>query len=173
MNARDMARYEEAKKALLNVGEFSYGAGSNYPNVTLGHDDVIRMTTDFRRERPLFRTLLMQQFPFVFIDESQDTQAAVVEAMNAVALQAGSRFCLGFFGDPMQKIYLTGMGALSCRCRMRSRGHEFEAMTLLRKHCPLLARETMQGKDVSDFSAICAPPPTALVATWPQTVMPA
>ena len=112
-NARDVARYEESKEVLRGVGEFRYGAGSNYPNGTLGHDDVIRMTTDFLRERPLFRTLLMQQFPFVFVDESQDTQAAVVEAMKAVAFQAGSRFCLGFFGDPMQKIYLTGVGAIA------------------------------------------------------------
>jgi DNA helicase II / ATP-dependent DNA helicase PcrA len=111
-NARDVARYETAKALIPKVQKFSYGTGSDYPKGMLGHDDIIRMATAFLRERPLFRTLLMQQFPFVFVDESQDTQDAVVQAMKAVALQSDKKFCLGFFGDPMQRIYATGAGAI-------------------------------------------------------------
>lgn len=81
------------------------GPGSDYPKGILGHDDIIRMATHFMMERPIFRTLLAQQLPIVFVDESQDTQPVVAEALKAVAKQAGSDFCLGFLGDPMQRIY--------------------------------------------------------------------
>jgi DNA helicase-2/ATP-dependent DNA helicase PcrA len=111
-NRRDIARYEASKAQVRSVRSFNYGTGSNYPKGVLGHDDIIRMTTDFLRERPLFRTLLGQQFPFVFVDESQDTQEIVVEALKAVALHAGTKFSLGFFGDPMQQIYPTGIGRI-------------------------------------------------------------
>lgn len=63
-------------------------------------------------ERPLLRTLLAQQYPYLLVDESQDTTENVVEALKAVDQQLGASFCLGFFGDPMQRIYPTGVGAI-------------------------------------------------------------
>lgn len=111
-NRRDIARYEESKVMVQSVSNFTYGTGPNYSNGILGHDDIIRMATDFLRERPLFRTLLKQQFPFVFVDEGQDTQEIVVEALKAVVIQGGTSFSLGFFGDPMQRIFPTGIGQI-------------------------------------------------------------
>lgn len=78
----------------------------------LGHDDIIKMASHLMIHRPLFRTLVAQQFPFIFVDESQDTFPVVVEALMAVQQQEQARFCLGFFGDPMQRIYPTGIGTL-------------------------------------------------------------
>jgi DNA helicase-2/ATP-dependent DNA helicase PcrA len=112
-NRADVLRFEESKAAVASVPSFNYGTGSNYSKGLLGHDDIIRIATDFLSERPLFRMLLGQQFPFVFVDESQDTQDVVVAALKAVAQHLGSKFCLGFFGDPMQRIYPTGIGSIS------------------------------------------------------------
>lgn len=112
-NRRDVERFEAIKPQIEAVRGFTYGTGSDYANGILGHDDIIRMATDFIRERRLFQTILVQQFPYVFVDESQDTQEAVVTALKQVAARAGGRFCLGFFGDPMQKIYATGIGVVS------------------------------------------------------------
>ncbi|WFU90719.1 AAA family ATPase (plasmid) [Rhizobium sp. CC1099] len=109
-NQSDIDRYRANIPAVEKVTTFRYGTGSDYPRGVLGHDDIIRMATYFMSNRPLFRTLVAQQFPIVFVDESQDTQPVVVEALKAVAHQAGSDFCLGFFGDPMQRIYATGIG---------------------------------------------------------------
>jgi DNA helicase-2/ATP-dependent DNA helicase PcrA len=109
-NRRDIERYERESGRIGSVTAFTYGTGSNYPKGLLGHDDVLKIATEFLMERPLFRTLLAQQFPFVFVDESQDTTPAVVEALKAVELQMRGKFCLGFFGDPMQRIYPTGVG---------------------------------------------------------------
>ena len=49
-------------------------------------------------------------FPFVFIDESQDTFPSVVKSFKEVEAQMRRKFCLGFFGDPMQAIFMRGSG---------------------------------------------------------------
>lgn len=109
---RDIVRYEQQHMRVELVPSFKYETGSDYANGILGHDDIIRMVPQLLLERPLFRTLLAQQFPFLFVDESQDTTEDVVKALKAVDRQLGTNFCLGFFGDPMQRIYLTGVGVI-------------------------------------------------------------
>jgi len=109
-NAADILRYEQQKARAANVHSFTYGAGSDYVNGILGHDDIINMVPQFITERPLMRQLVAQQYPIIFVDESQDTFQNVVLALKAIDHDCGDRFCLGFFGDPMQRIYVTGVG---------------------------------------------------------------
>ena len=111
-NARDIERYEQQREAITRVRTFTYGTGSDYAKGVLGHDDIIKLASQLMIHRPLFRTLVAQQFPFVFVDESQDTFPHIVEALMAVQQQEQARFCLGFFGDPMQRIYPTGIGTV-------------------------------------------------------------
>lgn len=111
-NARDIVRYEQQREAIARVRTFTYGTGSDYAKGVLGHDDIIKMVSQLLIQRPLFRSLVAQQYPFVFVDESQDTFPIVVEALIAVQQQEQAGFCLGFFGDPMQRIYPTGIGAI-------------------------------------------------------------
>lgn len=109
---RDLARYQQSLERIDRIQSFTYGTGSDYTKGILGHDDVLRCATQFLDQRPLFRSLLAQQFPFVFVDESQDTTEDVAAALKAVAAQSQGKFCLGFFGDPMQRIYMTGAGRI-------------------------------------------------------------
>lgn len=109
-DARDLERLRRQSELIATVKGFRYGTGSNYAKGILGHDDILKLVTYLISERPLFRTLLARQFPFVFVDESQDTTPAVVQALKAVEREPGVTFCLGFFGDPMQRIYVTGTG---------------------------------------------------------------
>lgn len=110
--AADIQRYAEQKLKIGSVDRFNYGIGSDYPKGILGHDDVIKLSTELIRSQPLIAKVVGQKFPFVFVDESQDTAPDVVEALKAIATALGSKFCLGFIGDPMQKIYTTGTGAI-------------------------------------------------------------
>ncbi|NDW06487.1 UvrD-helicase domain-containing protein [Jiella sp. 40Bstr34] len=111
-NAREITRYQQQREAITQVRSFTYGTGSDYAKGILGHDDIIKMASQLMIQRRLFRTLVAQQFPFVFVDESQDTFPIIVEAFMAVQQQERARFCLGFFGDPMQRIYPTGIGTV-------------------------------------------------------------
>jgi DNA helicase-2/ATP-dependent DNA helicase PcrA len=110
---RDLARLHRQAAQIGAVRSFRYGTGSDYPKGILGHDDVIKLGPYLLTERPLFRTLTAQQFPFVFVDESQDTTPEVIAALKAIGVNGISPLCLGFFGDPMQRIYATGTGSIA------------------------------------------------------------
>lgn len=109
-DTRDLERLHRQSGRIAAVKGFRYGTGSDYVKGVLGHNDILRLVPYLIAERPLFRTLLARQFPFVFVDESQDTTAEVIEALKTVEREPGVTFCLGFFGDPMQRIYATGTG---------------------------------------------------------------
>ena len=110
--AEDIVRYQRQRDALGNVVRFKYQTGSDYANGILGHDDILKIGPALIEEHVLLRNLIAKQFPFVFVDESQDTSPAFVAALRQVENTVGVEFCLGFFGDPMQKIYTTGAGPI-------------------------------------------------------------
>ena len=110
--AIDVERYREQKKQIKLISYFSYSVGSNYSKGILGHDDIIRLSTELIQAYPLIAKVVGQKFPFVFVDESQDTAPDVVAALKAISGALGSKFCLGFIGDPMQRIYTAGAGAI-------------------------------------------------------------
>lgn len=108
--ARDIARYNQTITALESIHRFTYGTGSNYANGIIGHSDVISLGPYLIREKPLMRRLLAKLYPVIFVDESQDTNPDFVESLSLVAREINRDFCVGFFGDPMQKIYMQGAG---------------------------------------------------------------
>lgn len=105
-------RYQGQLQAIAAVRKFVYGMGSDYEEGVLGHDDVLRIGPSLIAQHPLLRSLVASRFPYIFVDESQDTVPSVVTAMKEVAASTTAGFSLGFFGDPMQKIYTTGAGAI-------------------------------------------------------------
>jgi ATP-dependent DNA helicase UvrD/PcrA len=110
--AEDRAeRYESALTELPSVKDFRYGTGRDYAQGLLGHSEVLKMVPNLILEKPLLAKLVAKRFPFVLVDESQDTFAEVVSALRHIA-DKQPNFALGFFGDPMQKIYTTGVGAI-------------------------------------------------------------
>jgi DNA helicase II / ATP-dependent DNA helicase PcrA len=108
----DLLRYDQQLQAIETIKNFTYGIGSNYSEGVLGHDDILRIGPELINESILMRRLVADRFPYLFVDESQDTDPKVVEAFRNIAVEHVGRFCLGFFGDPMQKIYLTGVGEI-------------------------------------------------------------
>jgi len=113
--ALDIAECESLRAELSKVRRFTYEAGRDYRSGILGHDDIVKMAPTLILERPLLRTIIAQKYPYFFVDESQDTIEAVVLALTSVDQQESARFCLGFFGDPMQKIYTAGRGAIDLK----------------------------------------------------------
>jgi len=109
-NEADQARYGRNLEALEGVKTFNYGVGSDYAKGILGHEDILQLADFFLQNRPLFRKIVAQNYPFVFIDESQDTFPGVVKSFKEVESQMRGKFCLGFFGDPMQSIFMRGAG---------------------------------------------------------------
>jgi len=112
---REIEECEQLKSVIPGVPKFTYETGRDYRSGILGHDDILKMVPALIRERPLLRRLIAQRYPYFFFDESQDTDDGVVDALKEVsrhACEQGVDFCLGFFGDPMQKIYTAGKGSI-------------------------------------------------------------
>ncbi|TDV37986.1 DNA helicase-2/ATP-dependent DNA helicase PcrA [Paraburkholderia caballeronis] len=109
--AQEIADLEAELRTIGGVEKFVYGNGSSYAEGILGHDDILKLTPACVTLHPLLRLLVAKRFPYIFVDESQDTNPEVVEALRQIAGEHLD-LCVGFFGDPMQKIYMSGAGAV-------------------------------------------------------------
>lgn len=91
------------------VRRFVYSPTSdNWGRDSLNHSEVIGITSHFLTNKAVLRNVLVSRFPVLFIDESQDTSKHLMDAFLAVQQAHGERFCLGLFGDMMQRIYSDG-----------------------------------------------------------------
>lgn len=106
-------RYQRQLTEIGSVRCFRYGTGSDYSNGVLGHSDILKIGPEFIAGHALMQTVVARRFPVIFVDESQDTDPAFVDALRKVACAFPLGFCLGFFGDPVQKIYMQGAGPIS------------------------------------------------------------
>jgi DNA helicase-2/ATP-dependent DNA helicase PcrA len=108
----DIDRYKAQLGALRSVKKWGYGTGSDYAHGILGHDDILKIGPALIADKALLRNIVASRYPVIFVDESQDTDPTFVEALKQIRGTAGEGFCLGFFGDPVQKIYMTGAGPI-------------------------------------------------------------
>lgn len=106
-----IAELQLASQQLPQVKRFDYDDNqfSNFGTGQIGHDDVIELAAQLILDKPVLRQLIGHQFPYIFVDEAQDTFARVVDAFNLVCANDGLPI-VGYFGDPMQQIYETGVG---------------------------------------------------------------
>lgn len=116
--AADRARSIESKRrryeSLGSIIRFIYSpTGDNRTRDSLNHAEVIAMTADFLVGKPGLRRLLVTRFPVLLIDESQDTSRQLMDALLDVEAAHRERFCLGLFGDMMQRIYADGKERLA------------------------------------------------------------
>lgn len=94
---------------LDTIRGFTYNPnGDNREQNSLNHSEVIEICADFIANKPLMKWILVGRFPFLLIDESQDTNKRLVDAFFMTALAHEQRFCLGLIGDVMQRIYADG-----------------------------------------------------------------
>ena len=111
--ATDRERSIESKRRRLAgldaILRFIYSpTGDNRTRDALNHAEVIAMTADFLTAKPGLRRLLVTRFPILLIDESQDTSRRLMDALLDVQAAHRGTFCLGLFGDTMQRIYADG-----------------------------------------------------------------
>ena len=110
-----VAELEQCLAALDSVSKFRYGDDTTFSNYLLGeigHDDLVAIAADMIRESRPLRRILGQKYPYLFVDEAQDTSPDIVDAFNHLCDGEGGPI-VGYFGDPMQQIYDKGMGDFS------------------------------------------------------------
>lgn len=88
---------------------FTYNPnGDNFGADSLSHSEVLKITAAFILSKPSMQAILVNRFPFLLIDESQDTNKLLLDAFFALAAANKGKFALGLFGDTMQRIYADG-----------------------------------------------------------------
>lgn len=92
--------------------EYSLGhSRADRSTISLGHNDVLVLTAKLL-DNEKFRRVIASRFPVIFIDEYQDTDNGVFDALKAHVIGTEGSPLIGFFGDHWQKIYGTGCGRI-------------------------------------------------------------
>lgn len=79
----------------------------------ISHDTLLEYSKKLVEQYPKMRQLIIDYYPFILIDEYQDTANSVVQLMNYLdeySKEIKHNFFVGYFGDYVQSIYETGVG---------------------------------------------------------------
>jgi DNA helicase II / ATP-dependent DNA helicase PcrA len=110
-----IASYGKRLEMLPGIKRFVYSpTGTNRTRDSLNHAEVIKLTSHFLTEKPRMRDIFVGRYPILLVDESQDTNAALIDALFRVDAQHMGTFSLGLIGDMMQRIYADGKEELGC-----------------------------------------------------------
>lgn len=108
VSAREkIASLQEDIKSLREVSGFSYSDNSTFSNYSegqLSHDDIIAIAGYLITNNAILQKIMAQKYPYVFVDEAQDTFTEIVMALNTLCSGNGLPI-VGYFGDPVQQIY--------------------------------------------------------------------
>lgn len=120
-NSKSAKKAREQVEKLTNelnnidcVDKFNYDDSGrrDYSTGSFDHDDVIDLVSMMISRLQNLQKIIGQKFPYIFIDEAQDTFGNVMDALNLVA--PGDELpMIGYFGDPMQQIYENREGAFN------------------------------------------------------------
>lgn len=106
---KKLARYRKRVEKLEAVKFFTYNPdGINIENNSLDHSEVIKIAAYLLSQRTTLQQILVDKYPILLIDESQDTRKELMDVFLQIQKQYSSRFSLGLLGDTMQRIYLDG-----------------------------------------------------------------
>jgi len=113
----DRARKIESKTkrlaTLREIKKFTYNPnGDNVERDSLSHSEVIKICSDFLTQKTTMQKLLVTRFPLLLVDESQDTNKHLMDALFEVQKHNSDCFALGLLGDMMQRIYSDGKDKL-------------------------------------------------------------
>lgn len=98
---------------LPNIKSFTYSpTGDNRGRDALNHSEVLQLTAHFLQTKPAMQSILTGRYPILLIDESQDTNKHLIDALFTVQTKLKGKFLLGLLGDMMQRIYNDGKEGL-------------------------------------------------------------
>ncbi|WP_319481261.1 UvrD-helicase domain-containing protein [uncultured Draconibacterium sp.] len=80
-----------------------------FKDLSFGHDSLLQIASFLFERYPLLSKILQDKYDFIFVDEYQDTNNAIVDIfLNKIP--SDSKTIIGLFGDSMQGIYDDGIG---------------------------------------------------------------
>ena len=112
-------KYEAALEKIANgnVSHIKYNSNSNSDNLahmSFSHDTLLDYSLSIVEKYPKLRRIIIDKFPYFFIDEFQDTNEKVVNIIRSLfeyARDHDKQWVSGYFGDVAQNIYDDGVGS--------------------------------------------------------------
>ena len=106
---RTIDRLKKKMEWLTEARTFIYDPnGVNSSQNSLSHDNVLKIFSSFLTTKPMMAEVIFNKFPFIFIDESQDTDKGVINAFFKLQYVKSDKVIVGLFGDTMQRIFSGG-----------------------------------------------------------------
>lgn len=99
---RRLARLDTIKRFVYSPDSDNRGRDS------LNHAEVLQLAGDLLTSKPVLQQVLRDGYPCILVDESQDTNRHIVEALFAFQAAHKNEVVVGLFGDMMQRIYGDG-----------------------------------------------------------------
>lgn len=119
-NIFKIQKYKETLQKILigdkRVKKVEYDARYNndkLENMKISHDTLLEYTNKLVDQNPLLKQIICDVYPFILVDEYQDTDCKVVETLNFLdeySHKIKHEIFVGYFGDVKQNIYGTGVG---------------------------------------------------------------
>ena len=81
---------------------------NNLAKFRLNHNDILMYFKNMIEDYEMFRKILCNEYPYILVDEYQDTNKNVIESLERLIVYAKDNhinFCIGYYGDEMQAIY--------------------------------------------------------------------
>ncbi|MCL5734724.1 MAG: AAA family ATPase [Actinobacteria bacterium] len=110
-----LAKIDANQARLEYLGEikrFIYSpTGDNRERDSLSHSEVIEICAGLLKKL-LMQRILINRYPILFIDESQDTHRLLIDSLMQVEAAHRDSWCFGLIGDMMQRIYGDGKAGI-------------------------------------------------------------
>jgi DNA helicase II / ATP-dependent DNA helicase PcrA len=112
-NRKSYEYIENLEKEIKNKNITYWDYGRRLLEGKITHEDVLLLSNFMFRDFQKLSQILADKYPFLFVDEYQDTELETIELLiDFHLLRNNSKLILGFFGDSMQKIYPKGIGKI-------------------------------------------------------------
>ena len=147
----------EGLKKQKIVYDLGYRSASE-KEIYIHHDNVIQLFTVLL-SKSKFRVILKNQYPIIFIDEYQDTNAALGKTIISNLIDSDNNIQIGLFGDHWQKIYEEGIGEMSSdkieeigkNANFRSEKKIVEFLNRMRPSLPQMEKDPSSAGDIKVF----------------------
>ncbi|MDH2590075.1 UvrD-helicase domain-containing protein [Acinetobacter baumannii] len=101
-----IARISQRLELMESVKRFTYNPnGAKVEKASLDHSEVIEIFSRLLLEKKTFRSILVNKYPILFLDESQDTYEKIINSLVETQKEFNNNFIVGLFGDNMQRIF--------------------------------------------------------------------
>lgn len=110
---KKLAKLRQRLSCLDTAKHFIYNPdGLNTESNSLDHAEVIKMSAEMLLQKDTLQKILIDKYPILLIDESQDTKKDLMDAFLLLQNKYSDHFTVGLFGDVMQRVYLEGKNDL-------------------------------------------------------------